>query len=256
MRRHALWAITATLSVMAAFTGGARAQSPIDAIALAIEAYQDSKVWCEYHDIVWASFGQAEAELAKDHPKDWAVAQHLASSALRQYKASAQIAPGPSQAECDASANAVGYGFARAISIVGSDSALLERLTRLQKGGRPRTTDEILQGEEIAKGPNRAGRLNTSRELENVRLYFQARGGPTLLQAQALRAAYGTYHSKPDGRWRSETAEAFNQVLQTYVAIGGREDDWDVNQPEHTSRLLEWVGNATFATANETEYPD
>ncbi|WP_062014884.1 hypothetical protein [Aureimonas sp. AU4] len=256
MRRHAQWAFIAKLSGMAALTGGARAQSSIDAIALAVESYQDSKVWCEYHDVVWASLGQAEAELAKAYPKDWAVAQHLASSALLQYKASAQIAPGPSQAECDASANAIRYGLSQAISIVGPDPALLEELTRLQKGGRPRTTDEILQREEIAKGPNRAGPLDTSWELENVRLYFQARGGPALLQAQALLASYGTYHSKPDGRWGAATAEAFNQALQTYIAIGGRDDDWGVNRPEHTSRLLEWVGDAMFATANETEYPD
>ncbi|WP_182422216.1 hypothetical protein [Aureimonas sp. ME7] len=331
MRRHAQWVFTATLSGTVALAAGAKAQSPMDSIAIAIEAHTSSEGACYYDEVVPAALEKADAALAGAYPREWAVAKQRAPLGKQRYENLIGALPSPSRTPCDVHAGVVWFGLAQALSVVGFDPALLQEMDRLEKGGRPldasdakRTQDhgqspaggpvetsaqarvaqlrqlypclahlpiEELEGlveranatknDPCMTAPTPGGqdsltqrldaldtstplksptvdaqRLDTKRELENIRLYFQARGGPTLLQAQALLKSYGTYHGSPDGRWGPETTEAFDLVLETYIAIGGRDDDWGVNRPEHTSRLLEWIGQAMYASANETEYPD
>lgn len=100
------------------------------------------------------------------------------------------------------------------------------------------------------------GIVDTEQETANVRAYFETQGTAALVQAQALLAAQGVYHSGIDGKWGAATEEAFSDILQSYIAIGGRGDDWGINEPGQTPRFLNWIATAISARENGTEYPD
>ncbi len=96
---------------------------------------------------------------------------------------------------------------------------------------------------------------SVSKELQNVRTYF-ARNPSELPAAQQQLRIMGAYAGGIDGRWGRGTERAFRNVLETYIAIGGRGSDWGVNKPSDTRRFVKWIASANYANQTGTDYPD
>lgn len=96
---------------------------------------------------------------------------------------------------------------------------------------------------------------NVSKELMHVREYFRQNPGELRAAQQQLKTM-GEYRGKADGRWGAGTERAFRNVLEGYIAIGGRGSDWGVNEPSDTIRFVNWIASANYANQTGTDYPD
>jgi hypothetical protein len=96
---------------------------------------------------------------------------------------------------------------------------------------------------------------NVSKELRNVKAYFK-QNPSELRAAQQHLKTMGAYAGKADGRWGAGTERAFKNVLENYIAIGGRGSDWGVNKPSDTRRFVTWIASANHANETGTDYPD
>ncbi|MEQ1949908.1 peptidoglycan-binding domain-containing protein [Mesorhizobium sp. CN2-181] len=114
-----------------------------------------------------------------------------------------------------------------------------------------RSVDLGLLGEAQAQ----AQEIDVRSELAIIQAHF-AGGGPQLVNAQTALKAYGVYSGALDGKWGPRTREAFQAVLKTYIAIGGRGRDWGINKPEDTQRLIDWTLSAAKANREGSEFPD
>lgn len=91
---------------------------------------------------------------------------------------------------------------------------------------------------------------DVSKELRNVRAYFDGSNGTLLTTTQALMGI------QPDGKWGPNTATTFKGTLEDYIAIGGRGSHWGVNSKKDTERFIRWIAAAKFANETGGEYPD
>lgn len=102
---------------------------------------------------------------------------------------------------------------------------------------------------------DRGGPLSVNNELRNVKAAFY-QNGSAVVQLQLLFARDGSYSGPVSGTWNRELEAAILCSLQSYIAIGGRGNDWGVNQPSDAIRFVGWVYEALVARETGGEYPD
>jgi len=59
-----------------------------------------------------------------------------------------------------------------------------------------------------------------------------------------------------DGIWGPEIESRFEELLETYHAIGGIGPDWGVREKADVPRFLAWINEMDYANTTGQEYPD
>jgi hypothetical protein len=78
-------------------------------------------------------------------------------------------------------------------------------------------------------------------------------------KAVALQLAiskYGGRTGKIDGKLGPQSALAICSTLSSYLAIGGRGNDWGINSVSDAPRLIDWLYEAIVANETGSEFPD
>lgn len=88
--------------------------------------------------------------------------------------------------------------------------------------------------------------------IDDVKRYFEDQRPADLFVIQVLILG----RDSADGVWGPMTAGRLGELLNTYHAIGGIDDEWGVRNTADVPRFLKWVAAAEFAQAMGGEFPD